>query len=126
EQAPLDEAAPEPGRVERPGLVLEDRDRPLDAAPERGLDADVDDVDAGAHDRALLDVPQVAKLPHLAQVVVATRQVEQQLANGQEPEAAARTLQEVRGTEAGPRELGVEQLDGIGRRSGLRDRRLRT
>ena len=72
-QAALDEPPPEPGRLDRAGLVLETGDRPLDPAPERRLDADVGDADAGADDGSLLDEPQVAELAHLAQVVVAPR-----------------------------------------------------
>jgi hypothetical protein len=76
-----------------PGLVLEDRDRPLDAAPERGLDANVDDARPRRDDRPVLDPDQLAELAHLAQVVVAPRQVEQQLADRVEAEPPARPLQ---------------------------------
>ena len=98
-----------------PGLVLELGDRPLDPAPERRLDPDVGDADPGADDGPLLDEPQVAELAHLAEVVVATRQVEEELADGQEAEPAAGPLEEVGGAEPRAVEHRVEQLGRIGR-----------
>src|SRR4029079_4669429 len=59
EQATLDDPAPEPGRLDRAGLILELRDRALDAAPERRLDPDVGHADPGAHDGSLLHAPTV-------------------------------------------------------------------
>ena len=72
-------------------------------------------LDPGADDGPLLDEPELAELAHLAQVVVAPRQVEEQLADGQEAEPAAGPLEEVGGAEAGPVEHRVEQLGRIGR-----------
>ena len=48
---------------------------------------------------------ELAELAHLAQVVVAARQVEQQLADREEAEPPAGPLEEVRGREAGAAEL---------------------
>ena len=54
-QPALDVPPPEPGRLDRPRLVLEHRDRALDPPPERRLDADVGDAHARRHDLAVLD-----------------------------------------------------------------------
>ena len=86
----IDVAAAEPGRVDRAGLVLEPGDRPLDPPPERRFDADLRDPDARRHDRPGLGPDEVAQPLHLAQVVVAAGQVEQQVADVVEPEADAR------------------------------------
>ena len=80
-QPPLDVPAAEPGRVDRAGLVLEDRDRALDASAERRLDPHVHDRDPRGDDRAVLDPHEIAELAHLAQVVVPARQVEQEVAD---------------------------------------------
>ena len=101
---------PEPRRLDRAGLVLEDGDRPLDAPPERWLDADVDDADPRADDGPLLDPRELAELAHLAEVVVASRQVEEQLADREEAEPPAGPLEDVGRGEAGARDVGVEEL----------------
>ena len=121
-QPSLDEAPPEPRRLDRPGLVLEDGDRPLDAAPERRLDADVDDPHPRGDDGPLLDPDELAELAHLAKVVVAPRQVEQQVANREEPEPPARPPEDAGGRDAGLHELRVEE-DGRIRRDGDAGRR---
>ncbi len=125
-EAPLDVAPPEPGRLDRPRAVLEDRDRPLDPAPERRLHPDIDDADAGADDGPLLHPGQLAQLPHLAQVVVATRQVEEQLANRVEAEPAPGPSQGVGRGKPGARDVGVEEGSRIGRRRWRRGRLRRT
>ncbi len=112
----LDVAAPEPGRLDGPRVILEQRDRPLDTPPERRLDPNVDDADPGADDAPLLRLVQLAELAHLAQVVVAPREVKEQLTDGEEPEATTRTAEKWPGTETGPRQLRVEQLSRVGRR----------
>ena len=114
-EPPLDVAAPEPGRLERTGLVLEDGDRPLDATPKRWLDSDVDDADPGADDGPLLHPGEFTELPHLAEVVVASRQVEEQLADGEEAEPSAGPLDDVGRGETGARDVGVEELRRVGR-----------
>ncbi len=115
-QAALDEAPPEPGRVDAAGIVLEPRDRALDPAAEPGLDAHVADRRLDRYDRAVLLHVQVADDPHLAQVVVAPRQVEEQVADRVEVEPDAGPTQLVGRRKPGPRQRRVEQLDRVGRR----------
>ena len=114
-QASLDEAAAEPGRVDAAGLVLEPRDRPLDAAPEARLDPDVADRGLDRDDRAVLFHEQVAQLSHLAQVVIPPRQVEKQVPDVVEAELDPGPPQERPGGETRARQRGREQLDRIGR-----------
>ena len=61
EQPALDEAPPEPGRVDAPGVVLESRDRPLGPAAEAGLDAHVADGGLGRDDRPVRHPAEVAR-----------------------------------------------------------------
>ena len=115
-QASLDVAAPEPGRVDRPRLVLEDGDRPLDASPECRLDPDLADDDPGADRAAFLGPDQVAKAAQLAKVFVSPRQVEQQVPNGRDAEARAGPPEDRRARQAGRADVDVEEGDRIGRR----------
>ena len=89
----LDVAPPEPGRLGRAGLVGQGGHGPLDPPPERRLDVDVDDPHAGGRD-ALLDPGQVAEALHLAQVVVAAGQVEEEIPDVEpaEPGPARRSV----------------------------------
>ena len=114
EEPAFDEAAAEPRRLDRAGGVLEHGDRPLDAAAERGLDADIRDLDASADDGPLLHPDELPQLAHLAQVVVPPWQVEEQLADRQEPEPPARPLQEVSGAQPGSVEHRVQELGRVG------------
>ena len=96
------------------GLVGEERGRDLDAPPVRLLDADVGDPDAGGdHDPVRRGV-EVVELAHLAQVVVAPREVEQEVPDAVDPEAAAGAPQDGGGGEPGQAHGLVEELDGIG------------
>ena len=83
-QPALDVPPPEPRRLDRAGLILEDGDGPLDATPERRLDPNVRHGDPSRDDGPVLHAEQVAELAHLAQVVVPPGQVEQQVADGGE------------------------------------------
>ena len=103
-QPTLDEAPAEPRRIDAAGVVLEPGDRALDPAPEPGLDPHVADRRLDRDDRAVLLHVQVADQPHLAQVVVAARQVEQQVADRVEVEA-----------DAGATELGAGGQSGLAR-----------
>ena len=80
-QASLDEPAPEPGGVQAPALVLETRDRALHPATERSLHAQLADPRAYRDHLAIGDRAELADTPHLAQVLVASRDLEQQVAN---------------------------------------------
>ena len=115
EQPALDEAPAEPGRVDAPGVVLESRDRALGPAAETGLDADVADACLGGDDRAVGRPAEVAHLSHLAQVVVAPRQVEEQVADRVEVELDAGPPQRRAGGQPGPRQRGRQELDRVGR-----------
>ena len=117
-QPALDEAAAEPGRLDAPGLVLEPGDRALGAPPEARLDADVADARLGRHDRAVRLPDEVAQVAHLAQVVVAPRQVEQQVADGVEVELDPGPPERRAGGQPGPGQRGRQQLDRIGRDGG--------
>ena len=86
EQPALDEAPPEPGRIDAPGLVLESRDRPLGPASKTRFDPHIPDRGLRRDDGPIRRPAQVADLAHLAQVVVAARQVEEQVADGVEIE----------------------------------------
>ena len=125
-EAPLDEPPTEPRRVDAAGVVLEAGDRPLCPAAEAGLDPDVTDRRLGRDDVAVGHEHQVAQLPHLAQVVVAPRKVEQQVADVVEVELDARPLERRGGRQSGLGERGVEERDRVGRhRHRDRARRLR-
>ena len=89
-QPALDVAPPEPGRLGRAGLVGQRGHGPLDPPPERRLDVDVDDPHAGRRDGPLLDPDQVAEALHLAQVVVAAGQVEEQIPDRRTSRAGSR------------------------------------
>ena len=88
----LDEAPAEPGRLDRAGLVLEAaRSSAGSGRRNVGLDPDVADPRPGRDTTvAVLDPDELAELAHLAQVVVAPGQVEQQVADGVEAELDAR------------------------------------
>ena len=114
-QAALDEPAAEPGGVDAPGLVLQPGDRSLDPPPERRFHPYVRDPDASRHDRPVLGPHQVAEVAHLAQVVVAARQVEEQVADGVEAEPDPGPAEDRPGRQPGPRQRGREQGHRIGR-----------
>src|SRR4029079_12568506 len=101
---------------------LQQRDRALDPPAERRLDADVPDPDPGAHERAFLDPHQLAELAHLAEIVVPARQVEEQLADGEEAQATAGALEDVGGAEPRLSEHRVEGYRRIRRLRGARGR----
>jgi hypothetical protein len=111
----FDVAPAEPRRLKGPGVVLEYGDRPLDAAAERRLHPDVDHPHPGADDRAVIDVAHVPEQPHLAEVVVAARQVEEQVANREEAQPAASPLEDVPGGEPGLPDRCVEERRRIRR-----------
>ncbi len=119
-QSTLDEAPPEPRGVDGARVVLEPRDRALDPSPEPRLHADVAHRRLDRDHRAVLLHVQVADDPHLAQVVVAARKVEEQVADRVEVEADAGATE--LGSRGQPRlrERRVEELDGVGRRRGSR------
>jgi hypothetical protein len=119
----LDEAATEPGRVDAAGVVFEPRDRALGTPPEARLDADVADACLGRHDRAVLLPDKVAQAAHLAQVVIAPRQVEQEVADRVEVELDPGPPKRRAGGQPGAGQRGRQQLDRIGR-DGDRTRRL--
>src|SRR5258706_16196657 len=96
----------------------------LELAPKRRLDANVDRREAGAEHIPLHRQVQLAELAHLAQVVVAPREVKEQLTDGEEPEATTRTAEKWPGTEPGPRQLRIEQLSRVGWRGRKRRGRL--
>ena len=123
EQPALDEAPPEPGRIDAPGLVLESRDGPLGPAAEARFDPHVPDRRLGRDHRPVRGPGEVADLAHLAQVVVAPRQVEEQVADGVEVELDPGPAQRGAGRQAGLRQWGRQQLDRVGRCL-CRDRRL--
>ena len=99
-----------------PGVVLEPGDRALDPAPEPGLDPHVADRRLDRDDGAVLLHVQVTDQPHLAQVVVAAREVEQEVADRVEVEADARATELGAGGQSGLGERRLEQLDRVGRR----------
>jgi hypothetical protein len=113
-EAALDEPAAEPGRLGRAGLVREERGRDLDPAPERLLDPDIGDPHAGRDDRAVLGGVEVVERPHLAQVVVPSREMEQEVAHGVHAEPATRPAEHGGGREPGQAHRLVEQLHRIG------------
>ena len=115
EQAALDESPAEPGRVDAPGVVLEACDRALGPAAEAGLDADVADARLGGDDRAVGRPAELGHLSHLAQVVVAPRQVEEQVADRVEVELDPGPPQRRAGGQPGPGKRGRQELDRIGR-----------
>ena len=82
-----------------------------------GLDADVADPSPGRRRPSpSVDPAEVAELAHLAQVVVAPRQVEEQVADGVEAELDARPAAGRRpAASPEPRERGRQELDRIGR-----------
>ena len=114
-QPALDEAAAEPRRVDAAGVVLEPGDRALGAPPEAWLDPDVAHARLGRHDRAVLLPDEVAQAAHLAQVVVAPRQVEQEVADRVEVELDPGPSERRAGGQPGPGQRRREQLDRIGR-----------
>ena len=69
----------------------------------------------GRDDRAVRAQHEVAELAHLAQVVVAPRQVEEQVADGVEVEPDPGPPERRPGRQPGPRQRGRQQLDRIGR-----------
>ena len=83
---PLDEAPAEPDRLGLAGLVADDRDRPLDPPPVGLLDPDRADDDPGADLLAVGPAHELGDRLHLAPVVVAPRQVEQEVADRRDPE----------------------------------------
>ena len=117
-QATVDVTPAEPGRFGLARFVTEVGDRPLDAPPERLLDAKVADVDAGADDGAVLDAVELAQPVQLAQVLVAARQVEQQVADGTDPEPARGCSHRRRAGQAAAFEWRVEDLGRRERRCG--------
>ena len=100
EQPAFDEAPSEPRRIDR------SLSRPRAARSSAGcgagtrLDADVADRRLGRDDRAVRGEAQIADLAHLAQVVVAAGQMEQEIADGVEVEL-----------DPGPPELGARAPD---------------
>ena len=115
EQAPFDEAPSEPRGIDAPRLVLEPRDRPLGAAPEPGLDADVADRRLGRDDRAVPGEAEIADLAHLTQVVVAPRQMEQEIPDGVEVELDPGPPKLGARRQTGAGQGGRQQLDRVGR-----------
>ena len=124
-EPPFDEAAPEPGRVDRARVVLETGDRPLGPTPEARLDPDVTDRRLDGHHVAVRYEDEVAELAHLAQVVVPPRQVEEQVADGVEVEPDPGPPEGGPGGQPGLRQWGRQQLDRVGRGRSCRARRLR-
>src|SRR4029079_4841283 len=122
EQPALDVATPEPGRLDRPGVVTEDRHGPLDLPAENGLALDIDAVDPRTDDGAVLDPQQIAELAHLTQVVVAARKVEEQVPHVLQAEPQPAPPQRRCRRQPGLAEWRAEQLDGI-RRDGRLDLR---
>ena len=100
-QPALDEPTAEPGGIDAARVVFEAGDRALDATPEARLHPDVTDRGLDRHDRPVLLHVQVADDPHLAQVVVASRQVEQQVADRVEVQPDAGAAKLLRGREPG-------------------------
>jgi hypothetical protein len=87
-QATFDEAAPEPHCLGLPRVVAQARDRALDLATERGRHVKRDDAHARRHLVLGGAVAQVSKRHELGEVVVAARQVKQQVADGLDADAA--------------------------------------
>ncbi len=114
-EATLDEAATEPGGVDRTRVVLEPRDRALGPAAETRLDTDVTDRRLGRHHVPVGHEDEVAQLAHLAEVVVAPREVEQQVADVVEVELDAGPLERRCGCESRLRERRRQERDRIGR-----------
>ena len=107
EQPALDEAPPEPGGIDAPGFVLEPRDGPLGPAAEAGSTRTSPTVAWAETTVPSVGPGEVADLAHLAQVVVAPRQVEEQVADGVEVELDPGPAQRGAGRQAGLRQ-GVD------------------
>ena len=114
-QPAFDEASPEPRGVDAARVVFEPGDRALDPAAEPGLDAHIADRCLGRDDRAVPLPDEVAELAHLAQVVIAAREMEEQVADGVEVELDPGPPQRCPGGQAGPRQRGRQELDRVGR-----------
>ena len=109
--AALDVAPPEPGGDREAGAVGEPGRRDLHAPPPRLLDRDVDHADLRRGHAAVVEVADVGQRPELAQVVVAAREVEQQVPDGLDAEPAgdppqARDLLDARLPDRRRQELG--------------------
>jgi hypothetical protein len=105
-EAPLDEAAAEPDRLGLARAVAEAGDRPLDPAPKGRRNVERHHRDA-CRDRLLrCPIAERAERDELREVVVAARQVKEEIAHGldAEPSQPARHR---RRHEPRPRELGV-------------------
>jgi hypothetical protein len=89
----LDEPPAEPRRGREPGAIGQVGGHDLDAPSPRLLDADVHDRDPRRGDRPVVEVAQLREPAELAQVVVPARQVEQQVADGLDPEPPPRPPQ---------------------------------
>ena len=111
----LDEPPPEPRRVDRARVVLEPGDGPLRPAAEPRLDADVADRGPRGHHFAVAGPDEIAERAHLAQVVVAPGQMEEEVADRVEVELDAGPAQQPAGRQARSRERGRQQGDRVGR-----------
>ena len=109
--AAFDVAAPEPGGDGEAGAVREPGRRDLHAPPPRLLDRDVDDANLRRGHRTVIEVAGVGERPQLAQVVVPTGQVEQEVADRVDSHAPgdaaqARDLLDARHPDRGGQQLG--------------------
>ncbi len=123
-EASFDITPAEPGRLDRARLVGQGGDRPLDPAPERGQNHHVRDPDLRRDHRPGLHLAQVAEPGHLAQVVVAPRQEEQQVAHVVDADPHAGPPERGAGRQPGTGQWGIEQLDRVERRRRERGSRL--
>ena len=87
-QPTLDEAPPEPRRIEAARLILEPGEGALDAAPEGRLDPQIEHADAGRDELPVGDASEPGNGVHLAQVLVPARDAKQEIAHPMRAEAA--------------------------------------
>jgi hypothetical protein len=119
-QPPFDEPATEPHGVDLATPIPEARRSHLHPSPEGCLHLDAIHPDPGRHDRALLRPHEIAELRQLAQVVVATREMEQQVAHVVPAEPQPGPVEHARRGQTGVAQRRREQRDRIGGRRDLR------
>ena len=112
----LDEPPPEPGCLGLTAVVGEDGPGDLDPPPPGLLDRDRSDHDPDAGRGALGQVTQLGDRVHRPPVLVAARQVEQQVADGVQVQPATCPAQRSRPGQAAVAEGRGQQDDRIGRR----------
>ena len=114
----FDVAPAEPDGFGRAGTVLHARHRLLEAPAERLLHTDGGHRDPGADLLPIGNLVQRGNRAHLTPVVIAPRQVEQQIADDRDPQPRTDPAQGRSATEpAGPDRRG-EQFDRVGRWGG--------